>query len=81
MMPAASAWANLDGVGQTLKNVAGVAKLAAMLDSSSESQPWREVLDQSGAITGVLRELKQARLTMQSVPGGFRLNLVIGPQP
>ena len=80
-LPAASAWANLNGVGQTLKNVSGVAKLAAMLDASNGSQALREKLDQAGMVAAVLRELNQAHLTMQSSPGGFRLNLTIGEQP
>ncbi len=77
-MPTASAWANLNGVGQTLKNVSGVAKLASMLATSSGTPALRETLNQVGTAAAVLRELNQAHLTMQSSPGGFRLNLVIG---
>lgn len=74
----AGAWANLNGIGQTLKNVSGLAKLATMLDSSSNSQVLRDQLDQVGAIATVLRELGQANLTLKSTATGFRFNFKIG---
>ncbi len=76
--PAATAWANLNGIGQTVKNIAGVAKLVTMLNSSNGSQALREQLDQAGAVALVLRELDQAKLTMHSSPQGYRLKLEIG---
>lgn len=76
--PEAMAWANLNGFGQTLKNAAGVAKLATMLDSSGHSQSLREKLNQAGIAASVLRELNQARLTVHSSDTGFRLKLDIG---
>ncbi|MEI8140627.1 MAG: hypothetical protein WCI03_12260 [bacterium] len=77
-LPAASAWANLNGMGQTLKNATGVAKLATMLDSSNGSQEIRDKLDQAGTAAAVLRELGQANLSVNSAPTGFKLKLVIG---
>jgi len=77
-MSTASTWANLSGIGQTLKNAAGVAKLATLLDSSSGSQTLREKLDQAGTAAAVLRELGQANLTVRSSDTGFQLKLVIG---
>ena len=74
----ASAWANLNGIGQTLKNAAGVGKLVTLIDSSSGSQTLREKLDQAGTAAAVLRELGQANLTVRSSDTGFQLKLVIG---
>jgi hypothetical protein len=77
-LPAASAWANLNGIGQTLKNATGVARLATMLDASNGSQAIRDKLDQAGTAAAVLRELGQANLSVSSAPSGFILKLVIG---
>ena len=74
----ASAWVNLDGLGKTLKTAAGAAKLATMLDASTEISATREALDQAGLIAAILRELKQAQLTADSSRPGFRMNLVVG---
>lgn len=79
-MPAATAWANLNGIAQTLKNAVAIAKLGTMLDSSEKSQSRRTILDQAGLATAVLRELDQANLTVQSAPTGFQVKLVIGPR-
>lgn len=77
-LPAAAVWANLNGIGQTLKNAAGVAKLAAMLDTSEGSQTLHEKLDQAGTVAAVLRELGQANLSVHSTDTGFKLELVVG---
>lgn len=77
-LPSASAWANLNGIGQTLKNAAGLAKLATLLDSSNGSQALREKLDLAGTVAAVLRELNQANLTIHPTATGFQLKFVIG---
>jgi len=74
----ASAWANLNGIGQTLKNAAGLAKLATLLDSSNGSQAMREKMDRAGTVAAILRELGQANLTVHSSPSGFQLTMMIG---
>ena len=79
--PTAIAWANLNGVGLTLKNAAGVAKLATLLDSSEKSKTLRSQLDQAGIVASVLRELKEAKMTLQAGNNGFRLKLMIGDLP
>jgi len=79
-MPTAIAWANLNGIGQTVKNAVGLAKLATLLDSSNGSHALREKLDQAGSVAAVLRELGQANLTMQSSTTGIQLKLIIGNQ-
>ncbi len=78
--PTAMAWANLNGIGQTVKNVAGLAKLATLLDSSDRSQALRGKMDQAGKVAAVLRELGQANLTMDSSTTGVHLKLIIGEQ-
>ncbi|MEI6563434.1 MAG: hypothetical protein WCO42_03895 [bacterium] len=74
----ASGWANLNGIGQTLKTTAGVAKLAALFDASSEAPATRETLDQVGIAAAILRELNQAQMTVNASQTGFQLKLVIG---
>jgi hypothetical protein len=76
--PMAGAWANLNGIGQTLKNAAGVAKLATLLDASEGAPSLREKLDQAGTVAAVLRELGQANLSVHSADTGFKLKLVVG---
>lgn len=74
----AIAWANFEGMGQTLKNGVALAKLGTMLDSSGKAESRRTMLDQAGLVTAVLKELKQANLSVKSSPTGLRATLVIG---
>jgi hypothetical protein len=74
----ASAWVNLNGVGLTVKNAAGVAKLATMLSSTDRSKSIRAQLEQLDVAASVLRELGQARITLHSTNDGLRAKIVIG---
>lgn len=77
----AIAWANLGGIGQTLKNGIALAKLGTMLDSSGKAESRRTMLDQASLATAILQELNQANLSVKSTPAGLRATLVIGRGP
>lgn len=75
---------NLDGIGSTLRNALGVAKLATMMDSSEKSKQTLALLDQAETGTAVLRSLGQIQASASITGSLFQLKVVLGnqkPQP
>jgi hypothetical protein len=78
--PALSAlgWINLSSVAPTVKNAAGVLKLATLASPSDQSAELREKLNQAGLWAEVLRALNQAKITLGTTGPTFQAKLEIG---
>lgn len=76
--PCGLGWINLESIAPTVKNAAGVLKLATLIAPSDQSEKMRDTLNQAGVLTDVLRALGQAKLTIYSQDSGVEARLVIG---
>jgi len=76
--PSALAWGNLESLAPTVKNVAGVLKLATLMNSSGDSKSIRELLDQAGICADVLGTFGQASASSITSNGLTRINITIG---
>jgi len=76
--PSALGWVNLSSVSPTVKNAAGVLKLATLASSSNQSSELREKLNQAGLWADVLRALNQAKVSVGTTGPIFQAKLEIG---
>jgi len=71
-------WGNLEGIGSTLKNALGVAKLAAMFDTSDNAKQLTKTLDQAEIAAAVLRSLGQIQATASTTGSLVRIKVALG---
>lgn len=76
--PCALGWVNLASIAPTVKNAAGVMKLATLFSSSAQAATIRESLNQAGIWTDVLRTLGQAKITLDATGPTLHTKMVIG---
>ncbi|MEI6789193.1 MAG: hypothetical protein WCL49_12015 [bacterium] len=76
--PSALGWINLESIAPTVKNAAGVMKLATLFSSSEQSVIIRDTLNQAGIWADVLRVLDQAKFTINARDSEVEARLVIG---
>ena len=76
--PSALGWINLESIAPTVKNAAGVMKLATLFSSSEQSVKIRDTLNQTGVWADVLRVLGQAKFTINARDSEVEARLVIG---
>ena len=76
--PCGLGWINLESIAPTVKNAAGVLKLATLFSSSDQSEKMRDILNQTGVLADILRTLGQAKITINSQDSGIEARLVIG---
>jgi hypothetical protein len=76
--PSALGWINLESIAPTVKNAAGVLKLATLFSSSEQSGKIRDTLNQTGVWVDVLRVLGQAKFTINERDSEVEARLIIG---
>lgn len=79
--PAALAHIQLDSLSQTVRNVAGVLKLAALFTGSPEMAAARGTLDQAGTWADVLQKLEEANFSVRTSGDVFNARMEIGKAP
>lgn len=67
----------LEGISQTVRNTAGVLKLATLFNSSANSPQLRDQLNNVGRWADVLHTLGEAQATMETTNAMCRVHLLI----
>ncbi|MEI8350972.1 MAG: hypothetical protein WCG36_01540 [bacterium] len=76
--PSALAHIQLNSLGQTLRNVAGILKLVTLFKGASNMEATRERLNQAGTWADVLQAFGEANVSMSTSGRFFHITIEVG---